>query len=154
MSVANNNIMNKLNHTEWWRRLANYVIDFVIVVLLLFLITFSFDKYNNVDGIRGFLRLLKFLDTLIILFVGVYFLYYLLLESFFGITIGKVITGTKVVDFQGNKPTFGKVLIRSLIRLIPLDWFTYFSNNPHGWHDSLSKTKVIKKNSGADKIGL
>jgi uncharacterized RDD family membrane protein YckC len=85
------------------------------------------------------------MDLLEVILVGVYLLCYILLESIFGLTIGKIITGTRVVDYQGNKPAFGKVIVGSLIRLIPFDWFTYFSKYLLGSHDSVSKTKVVRK---------
>lgn len=137
--------MSEANYTLWWRRLVNFIIDLAIIFLLLIFIIFLFETFINVDGFEGFFRFWKFMDQLEIIFIGVYLLYYILLESIFGLTIGKIITGTRLVDYQGNKPAFGKVLLRSLIRLIPIEWFTYLTKYPLGWHDSLSKTKVVGK---------
>jgi len=40
--------------------------------------------------------------------------YYTLLESAFGITIGKFFTGTKVVMVDGSQPSFKVIIIRTL----------------------------------------
>ncbi len=81
------------------------------------------------------------------------FIYYFTLEAIFGRTLGKIITKTKVVDWYGEKPKTKQILIRSAIRLIPIDWFTYFSITREGWHDSGSSTMLIKNNkTGANKI--
>ena len=54
-----------------------------------------------------------------------------------------MITKTKVVDKNGNKPTIGRLILRTLIRLIPIDLFTFLLGNL-GLHDLISKTTVIK----------
>lgn len=72
-------------------------------------------------------------------------LYYVPQEAFFGRTLGKIITRTKVVGLNGEKVTFMKVLGRTLCRLIPFEAFTFLGGNgqPHGIHDKLPKTKVV-----------
>ena len=73
-----------------------------------------------------------------------YFGYYLICESIWQQTLGKVITKTKVVDRNGNKPDFLRILGRSFARYIPFEPFSYlFNGYPVGWHDSLSKTLVV-----------
>jgi len=74
-----------------------------------------------------------------------FFLYYLVPEFYWQKTIGKLITKTKVVREDGNRPTFGQILIRTLARLIPFEVFSFLFT-PIGWHDSLSKTIVVPKN--------
>jgi uncharacterized RDD family membrane protein YckC len=44
---------------------------------------------------------------------------------------------------DGTKPTFQKIVIRSLVRIIPFEAFSLLSPNPRGWHDTLSDTIVI-----------
>ncbi len=67
-------------------------------------------------------------------------------EIIFSRTIGKMITKTRVVNLQGRKPNWGSIMVRSLTRLIPIDWFTYFKKEPVGWHDLAGDTIVIKEN--------
>jgi uncharacterized RDD family membrane protein YckC len=73
-----------------------------------------------------------------------YFLYYTILEAFFGKTFGKFITRTKVIQKDGSKPKFISVIWRTLGRWIPFDWASFFIGaRPVGWHDGVSKTMVI-----------
>ncbi len=70
--------------------------------------------------------------------------YYIVLESLFGRTIGKLVTGTKVVNEFGGKASFGQILGRSFARMIPFEAFSFLGSTGRGWHDSLPKTYVIK----------
>ncbi|ALJ28941.1 membrane protein [Stenotrophomonas acidaminiphila] len=76
-------------------------------------------------------------------FVLLYVLYYLALESIFGRTLGKVLLGTRVVTESGTTPSLSAVLVRTLSRLIPLEPVS-FTLADTWWHDSLSKTKVLR----------
>lgn len=76
-----------------------------------------------------------------LLYVG----YYIFMESVYGKTIGKMITGTKVIDENGGKPSLGQIVGRSFARLIPFEAFSFLGEKGIGWHDSLSKTLVIKE---------
>ena len=76
-----------------------------------------------------------------------YFLYYLLLESIFGKTIGKYFTKTQVVRRdQSRKPSFFQVFIRTISRLIPFYFLSYLVTGK-GMHDHFSKTILIQPNS-------
>ena len=71
--------------------------------------------------------------------------YYLVFESFFGRTIGKIITGSVVANENGLKPSFGVICIRTLCRLIPFDALSFLGKSERMWHDSISKTYVVEK---------
>lgn len=69
--------------------------------------------------------------------------YYLCFELFTGRTIGKYITGTKVVSSSHFKSlTFFQGLLRTGVRLIPLYGVVFFFA-PIGWHDKWSNTAVV-----------
>lgn len=51
--------------------------------------------------------------------VGV--LYFPVCESIWGRTIGKLVTGLKVVDAQGRTPNVGRVIVRTLFRLLEVN---------------------------------
>ncbi len=80
-----------------------------------------------------------------ILYPICFFLYYLIFESAFGVTLGKIITKTKVSDVFGYKPSFFSIFIRSLTRLIPFEALSFLSTNGRGWHDYFSGTYVSYK---------
>jgi uncharacterized RDD family membrane protein YckC len=71
-------------------------------------------------------------------------IYYSLLEGAFAVTVGKLITGTRVVDTEGNRPSFGQIVGRTFSRLVPFDAFSFLSTPSVGWHDRWSGTRVVK----------
>lgn len=72
-----------------------------------------------------------------------FFIYYTFCENVFnGKTLGKLITGTKVVNLDGTKSRFTPVFLRTLSRMVPFEPFSAFSGNP--WHDRWTKTMVVK----------
>jgi len=70
--------------------------------------------------------------------------YYIFLEGLTGRTIGKLITQTRVVNATGDSPSFGQVVGRSFARIIPFEAFSFLFGDSRGWHDTLSKTYVVK----------
>ena len=80
-----------------------------------------------------------------------YYIYYFALEAIFGQTLGKLITKSIVTDSQGEKrPSVMQIFIRTISRLIPIDFISYFFN-ANGIHDYLSKTQLVTKNSQNEK---
>ena len=80
-----------------------------------------------------------------VLSLAVWVGYYILMESSTGATLGKMLTGTRVVDQHGNKPTMAQIVGRSFARLIPFEAFSFLGSGPGGWHDTMSKTRVVLK---------
>lgn len=72
-------------------------------------------------------------------------IYYFTFEAFFGLTIGKILSRSKVVDEEGKKPTATTIIGRTLLRLIPFEALTFFM--PRGLHDRSSNTFVVRENS-------
>ncbi len=72
--------------------------------------------------------------------------YFVVLEATTGRTIGKFITGTRVVSATGGNPSFKQVLGRTFCRLIPFEALSFLGNKgfPIGWHDSIPGTRVVK----------
>ncbi|MFN8165511.1 MAG: RDD family protein [Bacteroidia bacterium] len=68
-------------------------------------------------------------------------IYYFPLEAQSGKTLGKLITGTRVVTVEGNIPTWQNILGRTLCRFIPFDNFSFLFTT--GFHDNFSKTIVV-----------
>jgi uncharacterized RDD family membrane protein YckC len=72
-----------------------------------------------------------------------YLVYYTICEKGFkGYTLGKLVTGTRVIREDGDELTIKDALLRSLSRLVPLEIFSAFGGYP--WHDSWTKTRVIR----------
>lgn len=71
-------------------------------------------------------------------------LYYTFCEKAFrGYTLGKFVSGTRVIREDGDELTLKDAFLRSLCRLVPFEAFSiWFGNGP--WHDVWTKTKVIQ----------
>lgn len=69
--------------------------------------------------------------------------YYLAQEGLWGVTLGKLITGTRVIGEDGAAPRFRQILGRTLARLVPFEPFSFLGGLPTGWHDRWSATKVV-----------
>ncbi|MFM7839157.1 MAG: RDD family protein [Chitinophagaceae bacterium] len=112
-------------------RLVNFIIDSSLFMVLLILIVYA-------TGDRIAKEHLKWIAALI------YTAYYFLLESFTGKTIGKMVTRSKVIAVK-NTPQNHFVLfaIRTLLRLLPIDIFSYLFT-PRGLHDRFSLTETVR----------
>ena len=110
-------------------RFVNRLIDISIIVVLLVVLGVIFIE-NQV--------LVYAVNYLFIVF------YYTLFEATTGRSPAKFITGTKVVDMNGNKPDLSTILTRSFCRLVPFDIFSFLGETDKGWHDKWSKTRVVK----------
>lgn len=127
------------------KRFMNFLIDGIchyVVAILLGVVLAVTDLLYLTEGSIG-----------ILLSVASWFSYYFLQEAIFGRTIGKLVTGTRVVDMDGNRPTFPQYLGRTFARLIPFEAFSFFGGGgfPVGWHDSLSKTRVVSAQNSATR---
>jgi uncharacterized RDD family membrane protein YckC len=72
-----------------------------------------------------------------------YLIYYTFCEKVFkGITLGKLITGTRAVRNDGSDLSFKDALMRTLSRIVPFEAFSGFGGHP--WHDQWTKTMVVK----------
>jgi hypothetical protein len=72
------------------------------------------------------------------------FIYYFAFEAICQRTPAKFITGTKVINADGAKPSIAKIVKRSLIRFIPFEDFSFLGDKVYGWHDRWSQTFVIR----------
>ena len=128
-------------------RFFNGIIDFVFISVFIFVFSFFVVIIGNVfqwDIYSAWVEIMISLGV-----VGTYLsfatIYYLFLESLFGRTIGKIVTGSVVVDENGLKPSFKIIFIRTLCRLIPFEALSFLSKSARFWHDSFSKTYVVEK---------
>ncbi|MBX2947878.1 MAG: RDD family protein [Crocinitomicaceae bacterium] len=71
------------------------------------------------------------------------FFYYFLTESLFGASPAKIMFGYTVIDAHANKPSTGRIALRSIIRYVPFEAFSCLGER--GWHDKWSKTYVVKR---------
>lgn len=127
------------------KRLANYFIDFLF--FLIFSLIFGtilgiFLAIVSPSSLSVFEQDNDLIDYLFGFIAGM--IYYSVLEAATGKTIAKFITNTKVVNEQGEKPDVRTILLRSLCRFIPFEPLSFLGSDHSGWHDKLSKTRVIE----------
>jgi uncharacterized RDD family membrane protein YckC len=121
----------KINEVGSSIRFLNFIIDMLAISIIHFII---FNIINTSSQ--------KIYLTVSILII---FLYYFAMEIKFQKTVGKFITRTKVVNVNGNKPIAIDIFSRTIYRFIPFDRLSYLFVK-HGFHDYLSRTRVIKDN--------
>jgi uncharacterized RDD family membrane protein YckC len=140
VEIENQAIKKIENNTVGSRiRFVNFLIDFVVIFILYSII---------VPVIETFLPLINQTERAIYRIGSLVFfvaLYYIPLEHGFQKTLGKIVTKTKVVTLEGNKPELIDIISRTFCRLIPFDRFSFFYSR-NGFHDAISRTKVIKDN--------
>ena len=129
-------------------RFLNYLIDviafyaasFIVgMVLAAVIATGSYNYNGEVSENLRYMQLYLMLAWMLIIVV-----YYTLFEFFAkGRTLGKMATGTVAVREDGSNLTFKDAFLRTLCRLIPFEPFSAFGYRP--WHDSLTRTMVIKR---------
>jgi len=73
--------------------------------------------------------------------VAISLAYYIGLESLTSRTLGKLVTGTKVVNEDGGAPSLGQIVGRSFARFIPFEAFSFLFTEGRGWHDSIRAKK-------------
>ena len=131
------------------KRFLNYLIDlgfFYALFILLGVLLYIIAEITGSEGLYDFLIELENVNPIIdrLLTAVLLVIYYTILESLSQKTIGKLITRTKVVLENGERPPFEVFVKRSLCRIIPFDPISFLGKN--GWHDSISKTYVVDDN--------
>jgi uncharacterized RDD family membrane protein YckC len=120
-------IVNSLN-----TRFTHFLIDYFLVpitlqVTIMLPIGINFiDLENNV-----------FITEIIFLF------YITISEYTSGRSLGKLLTGTKVVRTDGTRVGFWRCLLRSVVRLVPFEFVSILFSPPIAWHDFMSDTRVV-----------
>ncbi|MFT5823035.1 MAG: putative RDD family membrane protein YckC [Crocinitomix sp.] len=109
-------------------RMTNYIIDIAIILITCGIIEVILTPSNSA-----------------VVYYIVYVIYYFIFESFYGQTIGKMITNTVIVDMNNLKPSVGIIGLRTILRLNPLDGFSYLFGQEQGGHDLLSNTRLKRK---------
>lgn len=128
------------------KRFFNFIIDVFVLSLLLFIGLVIFIPFITPAEVKAFME--RFITNTILQYTitsSITLLYYNFFEIITSRTIGKFCTNTIVVDENGDRATYEAVMIRSLIRIIPLYWISFLLFPTRGLHDVISKTYVVNK---------
>ncbi len=116
------------------------VLNFLIDTFLIFIISLLFSKWYTFQvmywGYKPLPAYSFFLITLVV--------YYFFFESIWKRTPGKWLSISKVVKSNGHKPSILHILIRTLVRIIVIDFLFIPFLNGKTLHDYLSGTTVIE----------
>jgi hypothetical protein len=131
-------------------RLVNYIVDQVAAGVLINGAKFGIAYYMLGQNYRDHILYradltMEVLRNSLMISLPVTFLYYLIFEAATrGRTLGKILTDTVAITQDGEPFTFKHAFMRTLCRFIPFEPFSaLLAYLP--WHDSLSKTAVVKK---------
>lgn len=118
---------------------------YVMFVSMLFVVEYLLIPKTIIEDTTFKFIIYHIMELVVPIFVII--LYYVIFESSYGKTIGKMICGLKVVDVQGKQPTSKMIFRRTLCRFIPFDRFSFGATSKHNryafWHDKISETFVI-----------
>lgn len=130
-------------------RFANFIIDYVInyflsYVLIVGVILLLSVIVADVEALLYAIDNIPWILDVIISNVITVFFYFLTETLLKGKTVGKLITKTIVVNEHGEVPDSGVIFVRSFCRMIPFNALSFLGEYARGWHDSISKTYVVK----------
>lgn len=127
------------------KRLANFVIDYIIRIILIFVLSLFVAIYAYLVGSEDILNAMENISTLTEYLIAFLMLiiYYVVFESINGRTIGKYITNTKVLMIDGSKAQSDKIVLRTLSRIVPFEFLSFLGSDDTGWHDTWTDTVVV-----------
>jgi uncharacterized RDD family membrane protein YckC len=123
------------------RRITNLTIDDIVYYLIIAAVLVPIGVAVGAETLTQYFLDMSFV-TRWLLFGVVRVGYYFLCEATTGRTVGKLVSGTRVVTESGGKPTTLQILQRTLSRMVPFEPFSFFGPST-GWHDRWSKTRVV-----------
>lgn len=128
------------------RRASGYLIDsYIILCVAFFLVKIVQANATLHQWVRSLFSTGNGDEWLYITYPIAFLLFYVISESISKTTIGKLITGTYVIQGSGEAANFKNALTRTIGRIIPLETFSIYMSG-RAWHDSLSGTHVVMFN--------
>ena len=129
-------------------RFINYIVDFALSIFIIWILIalYAFIKYF-IYGVEleqtayELERLNGFVDRVLTILMYA-FIMFLTEKLTNGRSLGKLLTGTKVVKTDRSPLTTDDLLKRNFSRAVPFDAISFWGNN--GWHDSWSDTRVVR----------
>lgn len=137
--LDNEEIVNENDYRDYlapkWKRFLNLIIDFYLIY---------FGSLIGATVLAASLHDISALVAVLILigpYLTIFFLYFFT-ELYYNKTLGKLITGTKVISIYDDKPSTKQILIRTFCRIIPFEPFSMLFGYT-AWHDDWSETAVV-----------
>lgn len=133
-----------LIETSKWTRFFHHLMDNLTMVLVISPIIMSVGRIPSIaEFLNSFSNSFGERPVLICIIAIWRVIYYFTFEATLGITSAKLLSETQVVDENGNKPSAGKIAVRTLLRIVPFEAFSFFMHS--GLHDKSSQTYVVNE---------
>jgi len=128
--------------SDKWKRFLNYIIDSIMMYVMAFVLMVLYILFVGVSDTTALEELAN--NNFVAYVVGAILtvMYYTFQEALTGRSIGKLLTKTKVIDQNGEKPSISDSFVRSLCRCVPFEAFSFVFAEK-GWHDAWTNTKVV-----------
>lgn len=117
-------------------RVIDFLVDTSCILLISYLISRANDFYQYYWKFSG----VKYYQIFSLVLV----VYYIISEGLIKTTLGKKASMSKVVNKNGGNPSFLQIVVRSIVRLFPLD-FLFIPFTDRTLHDIASRTFVVDK---------
>ena len=121
-----------------WKRFINFLFDFYLIY---FIVSFFLEYIIETIGDLSILLSIIFVFLPYIIVLSIYFFS----EYTTGKTIGKLLTGTKVISLVNEPFTIKQIIGRTFSRIVPFEQFSLLFGDT-GWHDDWSDTAVVNNN--------
>lgn len=138
-------------YAGFWKRLAAYIIDFVVIAVIFVIIGFFLAAFGSVD-VEQDLATADFGSRIDWGSIVITWLYFALMESSAKqATLGKMALGIVVTDYQGGRISFlratGRFFAKYLSALLLLIGFIMvaFTRRKQGLHDFIASTLVVNR---------
>jgi uncharacterized RDD family membrane protein YckC len=139
----------QLDLSHWVLRLIAFIIDSIIILIPTYIIWFAI---TIAVIFTGFFFVYGFWLIYFFLFGILEVLYFTILDTAWGATIGKRVLGLRVQMVKGGKVDFGKAFIRNISKIYPLfvflDWLiavvTPGADRRQKYTDRIAGTTVVQ----------
>ncbi|WLR50222.1 RDD family protein [Bacillus tianshenii] len=136
-------------YAGFWMRLWAFIVDLIVVGSLHRLLVYPVFHLTETPVDQSFMFAPAAIATTIIGFV-----YFVLMTKFFQQTVGKMVFGLKVVNLEGQRPSWATVIFREVVgKFISKTLFfvgylaAAVSGRKQAWHDKIADTYVIHDRS-------
>lgn len=126
----------------FWIRLVAFIIDGIIIGVIQFLLSFIFGDLMDTETNPTSSSVINLILTII------YFGWYQSYNN--GQTLGKKITGIRVTTLDGNKVSFGRMLLREIIGktisalILLIGFLMAAGSSKRALHDRIASTIVVR----------
>jgi uncharacterized RDD family membrane protein YckC len=103
------------------RRWLATIVDFLPLAFMVAIPMIIARSLLGDAGAEKYTTSTSFNSTLFAWIIVAVLAYYIVLEGLYGVTLGKLLLGIRVVDTNGNPPGFKKAFLRTIIRIIEVN---------------------------------